>query len=88
MLKVTPAHVILIDHGPRRRLLAAMISFLFIAAVIGAGRWMESAAMQWLGFLVLILTALSWSATDRKNSLKTPQQAADWLAETYGVRAK
>ncbi len=59
-------------------------SYLLIVAVIGTGWWLGSAAMQWVGFLMLILSACMFV---RGRPRFTPQEAADKLKRDFGVTA-
>lgn len=56
-----------------------------IVAVIGTGWWLESEAMQWLGFIMLCISAIGRIASKNRNM--TPQQAADMLWRKFGVKA-
>ena len=57
-------------------------SYLLIVATIGTGWWLGSPAMQWLGFLMLVVAAL---AKIQSKCRFTPQEAADKLKRDYGV---
>ena len=60
-------------------------SAVMVVGLIGSGVWVGSTAMQWLGFILFWLVLLV-----RANSKirYTPQQAADYLKERYGVTAR
>lgn len=78
-----PAEIIIVHEKPWHSIVSDAGTFVLIFVIIGAGRWMDSEAMQWLGFFVLCLAAIS--RPSRWNRI-TPQEAADYLAERFGVR--
>lgn len=66
-------------------------SFATVTGIIGLGWWLGSDAMQWVGFIMVCLVALARLGSMKAHSGKwryTPQEAADYLSATYGVKAK
>lgn len=55
-------------------------------AAIALGRWLGSSAMQWLGFALFMVVAWAY-ASHGGSPRKTPQEAADYLRDAYGVMA-
>ena len=83
--------VVLMVHETVRECIARdVVTFLTFAAMSGLGVLLQSSAMQWIGGLLWLL----WMVTRGASNLRslgfrgTPQQAADMLAERFGVRAK
>lgn len=68
----------------------SVVSDLFtlftVAAVIGMGVWLDSSAMQWVGFIMVFVILFSRSTS--KKSTYTPQEAADFIRDEYGVTAE
>lgn len=58
-------------------------TFAMIVAVIGTGWWLGSEAMQWIGFLMVMLVAVRMAGGCKDRM--TPQQAADLLCRKYGA---
>lgn len=57
-------------------------AFLLIAALIGPGIVLDSAAMQWMGFLIVLLVVVSLAVgSDKANKGLTPDQARARIAE-------
>lgn len=57
-------------------------SFLLIAALIGPGILLDSAAMQWMGFLIVLLVVVGLAVgSDKANKGLTPDQARARIAE-------
>lgn len=69
-----------------RELWSDLCTFSVIAGLFAAGYFFESSAMQWFAFIVcfMILFARANAATKKF----TPQEAADFISDEYGVRAK
>jgi len=81
----TKMEIILIHETMWQSVISDTYTFASIIAVIGTGWWLGSSAMQWAGFVILSLGLLAW----RKNRPRlTPQEAAEHLHQTFGVRAK
>ena len=59
-------------------------TFLMVFAIMGAGVWMESAAMQWLGFVGLVIGAISTGISKSNRSKMTIEQARQRLDEIEG----
>lgn len=75
-------HTITIFREGKRNPAKAPMTWAFITAVIGTGALMDSAAMQWLGFVVIIFVALAAAAHEtRKNSRLTIAEARRRLDE-------
>lgn len=63
------------------------LTFGFVVGVIGVGVALDSRAMQWVGFLCVLLAALA-KVGQKWSSRVTPQQAADRLLAEFGVAAR
>lgn len=75
-------HTITIYRAHKRNPARAVMSWAFIAAIIGTGAMLDSAAMQWLGFWVIITVAVAAAAHEaRKDSRLTIAQARRRLDE-------
>lgn len=72
--------------GVKRELISDASSVCYIVLIFVFGWILDSAAMDWLGFIVALLFILG------KGSGKTtsggPQEIADLLLDKYGVKAK
>lgn len=80
--------VILIRESWADSLISDFTSFALALVLIGIGVWLQSSAMQWLGF-VLFAICLCTRATGKMNSARvTAQEAADKLKRDYNVVAK
>ncbi|MEW5729976.1 MAG: hypothetical protein AB1918_19265 [Pseudomonadota bacterium] len=77
--------IIILHETVRQSWLCDAWTFVVIVAVIGTGWLLGSEAMQWCGFVMLALSSIVRARTHRDRL--TPQQAADRLHATYGVRA-
>lgn len=80
--------ITLVDLKPSwRGRLATAINVLSIAAVIGLGVVLNSAAMQWAGFAFAALMICGVAARRHRRGLgiMTPQEAADYLHDRYKV---
>lgn len=77
--------IIILHETVRQSWLRDAGTFVVIVAVIGTGWLLGSEAMQWCGFVMLALSSIVRARTHRDRL--TPQQAADRLHATYGVRA-
>ena len=64
------------------------ISVCVPSSLMGIGVWLESSAMQWFGFILASLWMCSRVATVAKKSTMTPQEAANRIAEKFGVVAE
>lgn len=88
MADLEPREVIVIAETLGKSIARDAVTFVMIVGVIGTGRYLDSPAMQWIGFLMLILSAFARAMSISKNSKMTPQAAADFLATKFNVRAK
>lgn len=61
-------------------------AYTLTLTVIGTGWALDSTAMQWMGFLLLIVVAVKLAGVAASKRL-TPQQAADYLRDKFGVTA-
>lgn len=77
--------IIILRESAAESWLSDIGTALAIVAVIGTGWWLGSEAMQWAGFLMLVVGVLAFRS-GRRDRL-TPQEAADRLARVYGARA-
>lgn len=72
-------------------LIGSILSDLFsvssLAALIGLGVILNSQAMQWCGFLLGSLWFIGRVTAVQKKSRMTPQEAADFIARNFNVRA-
>jgi hypothetical protein len=64
-----------------------LVSYGTLLAMIGVGRWIESDALQWVAAIVWFVGLMGFAANYAKQNLKTPQAAAQYLAQHYGVIA-
>lgn len=58
-------------------------TYLFVVAVIGTGAVLGSVPMQWIGFAMVCLVGISRASRTAKRI--SPQAAADYLADRFGV---
>lgn len=63
-------------------------TFLIAFALIGAGVLLDSAAMQWMGFVLTALFLIAKASGLKSRAMKTPQEAANYLWDKYGVRSQ
>lgn len=56
-------------------------------ALMGIGVWLESGAMQWFGFVLASLWVFGRAKNAAEKSRMSPQEAANRLAEQFGVFA-
>lgn len=78
---------IVLSKAPLLKLLTrSVITLMTVVGIIGVGLYLQSEAMQWAGFVLLIFIAIGNGINPPKN--KTPQQAADYLLKEYGVTAE
>lgn len=63
------------------------VTYGTLLACIGVGVLVQSDALQWIGSIIWFLGILGWAITYAKQGYKTPQEAADYLAEKYGAVA-
>jgi hypothetical protein len=79
--------VIMLRESLRDCIISDAITLGMAVSLTGFGRWMGSEALQWVGAIVFFLAMFAKANNWRNNSNKTPQQAADWLRDTFGVVA-
>ena len=63
-------------------------TLLVFVAMIGLGWGLESSAMQWVGGLLFFVWCIVRGRGRKSDNRKTPQEAADWLAEKFNVTAE
>lgn len=82
--------VILLQEGWLESLLKDTTTFGGLIAVVALGLILNSQALQWLGGLcwLIWITMRGVTMTMRTMPRRTPQEAADHLWRTYGVRAR
>lgn len=88
MAGLEPREVIVIAETLGKSIARDAVTFVMIVGVIGTGRYLDSPAMQWMGFIILIIAALGRAASISRNAKMSPQAAADLLATKFNVRAK
>ena len=86
--KTNKTKLVLIYETPLQSWISDAGSFLTAVSLIGVGVWLDSSAMQWTGAALFFLTLTARGSGHKRDLIKTPQQAADWLAATFNVRAK
>jgi hypothetical protein len=64
------------------------VSYGTLLACIGLGVIIQSDALQWIGAILWFVGIISTSVSYATKAHKTPQEAADYLAKTYGVKAQ
>jgi len=79
--------VILIHETVLQSWVKDIVSFVSLAGIIGLGWWLDSAAMQWAGFILFALSVMGRARKYMVDGVTTPQKAADSLHEKYGVIA-
>ena len=77
--------VVVVDGALWRRLLGNLLVAGIQVGIIGIGVWVNSTAMQWAGFLAVVLVVWAWA---KARPARTPQEAADHLREKYGAVAE
>lgn len=80
--------VIFITESFRDSVLRDLASTAFAVLVIGIGVGLHSDAMQWAGFFLtglILMKGAQWMRSE--NPERTPQEAADFLRDEYGVTA-
>lgn len=78
--------IIVVHESVRDGIIKDCAHLAAAAAVIALGWSLDSSAMQWVGFSVFLMLLLAYSTSSGKPR-QTPQQAADYLRDTYGVTA-
>ena len=78
--------MIFLHESVRESLVSDIGTFATLASIIGLGVYLESSAMQWAGFIMVSMGIIGRAARMHKGKVRyTPQEAADYLHETYGV---
>jgi hypothetical protein len=77
--------VILLRESLLESVLSDLATLATVVGIIGIGRYLDSAAMQWCGFLMLCVIALGRVGRVAGKGRMAPQAAADLLLEKYGV---
>ena len=81
--------VIFLHESARDSLVSDIGTFAMLAGLIGLGVYLESSAMQWAGFIMVSIGIIGRAARMSKGKARhTPQEAADYLRETYDVTAE
>lgn len=65
----------------------AACSYGMTFGMIGIGILLDSPAMQWIAAIFAFIGILSMSVNYHQRNIKTPQEAADYIAKTYGAKA-
>lgn len=63
------------------------VSYGCLFGLIYIGVLLDSDAMQWVGAILAMLSIIGFAVRYNKQSTKTPQEAADYIAKTYGAVA-
>lgn len=79
--------VIVLRESMWQSIISDTYSAAAIVAVIGVGVVCGSVVMQWAGFVVLALVFSARVSGKKKAATKTPQEAADFLRDTFNVKA-
>jgi hypothetical protein len=79
------ATVLVLRETALQSVISDTYSLLCAGVLIGIGVWVGSTAMEWAGFcgFVLFMTGRAL----RGNSRRSPQEAADFLRDEFGVTA-
>lgn len=78
--------IIIIYQSMFESIISSLVDCVLAVGLIGIGVYLHSSAMQWFGFIVTSLVMISKSQRLTKNNKKTPQQAANYLYEKFGVK--
>ena len=87
MSKAEDNTVIILSETPAQSIVSDTYSFFLAVALIGIGVYLASSAMEWLGFILVSLKLIGGGMMLAKRGRKTPQQAADYLRDEFGVTA-
>lgn len=80
--------IVIIYESIRQAAVRDFVSLGFACSVIGLGWFLDSEAMQWVGFVIWLLWMMGRARDVMNSNKKTPQQAADWLKSKFGVSAQ
>ena len=72
--------------SPLRQAYDTVLYIVFCVSLMGIGVFLDSSAMQWMGFVTIILFVLIRDHIRKKT--RTPQEAADYLYKQYGVTGR
>lgn len=78
--------IIILHESTKQSLMRDAGTFAMTIALMGSGWLLGSAAMQWLGFIMICIDIISRAS--RMNNGMAPQEAADMLCAKFGVRAQ
>lgn len=80
--------IIFIHESVLGSIASDLVTGAILAGLIGLGVFLESSAMQWAGFLLVGMSIIGRASRMMSGKVRyTPQQAADYLQEKYGVTA-
>lgn len=79
-------YIIITDDRLWRSALRDVVTLASVVGIIGIGWFLDSSAMQWAGFVVAALMLIALAGASRKRR-KTPQEAAKYLRDKFGVTA-
>jgi fatty acid desaturase len=85
------AKIILIREGVKESIIKDTFTFAWLIAVIGAGAWLDSIVLQWVGLLfwvIFFLVRLAAIVGNSASSTMTPDDARKWLDENYPTDAE
>lgn len=68
-----------------RRVALLLVETVCILTIIGVGIATDSGAMQWIGFLLVVLLAWVYAVRTARDARMSPQAAANLLRRDYGV---
>ena len=86
---VKETEVLVLHESAKESIISDVFTVLSIGTPITLGWMMGSDAMQWFGFILGMFSTFIMALRSRKLKFRrTPQEAADYLKERYGVQAK
>ena len=80
--------VMLVVEGVKQSIIKDAFTFVMVTSLIWIGVVLNSNAMQWFGAFMAMICILGAFKKYIKNQTMTPQQAADYLRDNYGVTAE
>ncbi len=81
--------IIFLRQSVTESILSDIATFVMVVGVIGIGRYLDSSAMQWVGFLLVTVVLIGKAVAVGKDGPRmTPQAAADYLLEKFYVTGK
>lgn len=75
----------IIRESLRASILSDVVTLLSTFIIIGVGIFADSNAMQWIGFIFVMIFILGRGLGDKDTF--TPQECANWLKKEYNVQA-